>query len=204
MGHNAGWLALGAGVAGGADVILIPEIPYSLDDIAQSITNRRSAGSRFSIVAVAEGATDLDRRTKINRLKKAAAEATEDEARELKDTATKLRAARRKTVDIAMELESRTGLEARVTILGHVQRGGAPSPYDRILATTLGAAATEQIAGDNFGIMVASRGDSSATVPLDEVAGKRNTVPADHPWIEAARSRTTQQQASPVRVTRGK
>jgi 6-phosphofructokinase len=188
MGHNAGWLTLGSGLGGGADVVLIPEIPYSLDDVAASILNRRSAGSRFSIVAVAEGAIDAERHAKIAKLKVAAAEADGEEARTLKATARKLRVARRKTIDLAMELETRTGLETRVTILGHVQRGGAPSPVDRILATTLGAATTDQIDQGTFGVMVASRGDASAAVPLSEVAGKRNTVTSDHPWIHAARS----------------
>jgi 6-phosphofructokinase len=188
MGHNAGWLTLGSGLGGGADVALIPEIPYSLDDISASILNRRSAGSRFSIVAVAEGAVDVDRSAKIAKLNKAASKSSRDEARTFKATARKLKAARRKTADLAMELENRTGLESRVTILGHVQRGGTPSPVDRILATTLGAAATDHIANGTFGVMVASRGDASTVVPLEEVAGKRNTVPADHPWIEAARS----------------
>ena len=179
---------MGAGLGGGADVILIPEIGYSYDDIATSIMNRRAAGSPFSIVAVAEGAMSAERKTKIAALLDRAADAGSDEARRLRGEAKELEAARRTTVDIAAELERRTGLEARVTILGHVQRGGSPSPVDRILATTLGTAVTESIEAREFGVMVASRGDGATTVPLTEVAGRRKVVPLDHPWIGSARS----------------
>lgn len=188
MGHNAGWLTVGAGLGGGADVILIPEIGYSLDDIAQSILNRRTAGSRFSIVAVAEGAMSAERMQKIADLRAAAQEADGSDGTALKEEAVRLEAERRRTVDIAAELEARTGLDARVTILGHVQRGGSPSPVDRILATTLGTVCTDRIAAGEFGVMVASNGDGARTIPLEEVAGKRKTIPIDHPWIEAARS----------------
>lgn len=187
MGHNAGWLTVGAGLGGGADVVLIPEIPYSLDVIAQSLDNRRSAGSRFSIVAVAEGAIDRARDAKTKELREAI-ESNEGDRSVLRAELAEVRAGRRSTVEIARELEERTGLDARVTILGHVQRGGSPSPVDRILATNLGTAATGQIAEGNFGIMVASDGDDSRTVPLDEVAGKRKTVPKDHAWLSSARS----------------
>lgn len=188
MGHNAGWLTLGAGLGGGADVILIPEIGYSYDNIATSISNRRSAGSPFSIVAVAEGAMSAERRERIAELLQRASESEDAEAKQLRREARRLDDERRKTTDIARELEARTGLDARVTILGHVQRGGTPSPVDRILATTLGTAAIGQIEQGAFGVMVASRGDSAAPVPLDDVAGRRSTVPHDHPWIASARA----------------
>ncbi len=164
MGHNAGWLTLGAGVAGGADVILIPEIPYQVDRIAESILARRTAGSTFSIVAVAEGA--IARRDRDG-----------DDQAEGRDG----------TVQLAKALEERTRLESRVTILGHVQRGGTPSPFDRLLATMLGTAATDCIAKDLSGVMVAVRDGHPTTVPLVDVAGKRNTVPLDHPWVVTAR-----------------
>jgi 6-phosphofructokinase 1 len=188
MGHNAGWLTMGAGLGGGADVILIPEIGYSYDDIATSIMNRRAAGSPFSIVAVAEGAMSAERKDKIDTLLAEAASAPSSDRKAMRAEARTLKSQRRKTADIAAELERRTGLEARVTILGHVQRGGSPSPVDRILATTLGTAATKCIADGTFGVMVASRGDAATTVPLSDVAGKRKTVPGDHPWAESARS----------------
>ena len=156
MGHNTGWLTLGAGVAGGADVILVPELPFDVDAVAESIMARRSAGGTFSIVAVAEGATGDDGQPE--------------------DTAT-----------LAARLEERTKLESRVTILGHVQRGGTPSADDRLLATTLGTAVAETIAAGRFGVMVGVRDDRPHEVPLAEVAGRRRTVPADHPWITAAR-----------------
>lgn len=188
MGHNAGWLTLGAGLAGGADVILVPEIGYSYDDVATSITNRRMAGSPFSIVAVAEGAMSATRKNHIAELNQRAIEAGGPEAKELKVEAKQLEANRRTTVDIARELEQRTSLDARVTILGHVQRGGSPSPVDRILATTLGTATTECIEAGELGVLVASDGDGWRTVPLEDVAGRRKTVPTDHPWVDAARS----------------
>ncbi len=191
MGHNAGWLTAGAGLAGGADVILIPEIGYSLDDIAQSIENRHAAGSRFSIVAVAEGCMSAERKDRIAALKAEARELKErdkDRASAAKEKAIELETGRRTTVDIARELELRTGLEARVTILGHVQRGGSPSPMDRILATRLGTACTDRIANGEFGVMVGSDGDEAITVPLEDVAGRRKTIPLDHPWLVAARA----------------
>lgn len=188
MGHKAGWLTIGAGLGGGADVILVPEIGYSYDDIATSITNRRAAGSPFSIVAVAEGAMSAERHERIGELLDQAKAAGGEKARALKEQAKQLEAERRTTFDVAQQLESRTGLDARVTILGHVQRGGSPSPVDRIIATTLGTAATETIANGTFGVMVANTGEGTTTVPLDEVAGRRKTVPIDHPWIVSARS----------------
>ncbi|MGI9665531.1 MAG: 6-phosphofructokinase [Acidimicrobiia bacterium] len=188
MGHNAGWLTLGAGLGGGADVVLIPEIPYSLEVVAQSIANRRTAGSRFSIIAVAEGAVDQDRTARIESInvQKAVAE-DDDDRKALRKKARKLFDARPTTVDIAHKLEDLTGLDARVTILGHVQRGGIPSPVDRILATCLGTAATRTIAREEFRVMVASDGDGARTIPLDEVAGRRRMVPIDHPWVASAR-----------------
>lgn len=159
MGHNAGWLALGAGLAGGADVILIPELPYNLEAVAASIDTRHARGSTFSIVAISEGAHPGDGLTDI-----------------------------RNTSHLAEELEARTNLESRVTILGHVQRGGAPSAVDRLLATRLGTRAVECAAASEFGVMIASRGEGSVALPLEEVAGKRHVVPADHRWISAARS----------------
>ncbi|MEZ5176573.1 MAG: ATP-dependent 6-phosphofructokinase [Acidimicrobiia bacterium] len=179
MGHNAGWLTLGAGLSGGADVIVIPEIPYSVDAIADAISMRRSAGSTFSVVAVAEGAIS-------KRLTEMIAAVPESPARD--EAVKQLLDERKTTVEIARELEDLTGLESRVTILGHVQRGGAPSPMDRVVATKLGVAATATIASGTTGVMVASRGEDVALVPLTEVAGKVHLVPQDHPWIRTARA----------------
>ncbi|MCL1597706.1 MAG: 6-phosphofructokinase [Actinomycetia bacterium] len=188
MGHNAGWLTLGAGLGGGADVILIPEIPYSIDNVANAITSRKASGSTFSIVAVAEGAIDQDLADQLAALRSERSDGLDTDRADRKAKAKALFAGRRSTVDVAKELERLTGLESRVTILGHVQRGGTPSPADRILATTLGAAATETIARGEFGVMVASKDDGYSTIPLTEVSGRRKMVPSGHPWVRTARS----------------
>lgn len=175
MGHNAGWLALGAGIAGGADVILLPEIPYAVESVAAAIKERSRNGKPFSIVAVAEGALAKDLHDSIQaHSKKKKAEATE-------------LAMAGRTLRLAEALEALTGLEARVTILGHLQRGGTPSAADRLLATRLGTAAADLIAEGVYGVMVAALGDATRPVPLIEVAGKVKTVPVGHEWITSAR-----------------
>ena len=191
MGHNTGWLALASGLAGGADVILIPEIPYDLDAVAESILARKAKGSRFSIVAVSEGALSADTAARIAQAKIAKSEADKG-SDEKKAAKAELKAIKAQqvghTATLAEQLEERTGLAARVTILGHVQRGGTPSPKDRLLATRLGVEAAAAAAEDHFGIMIADRNRAAARVPLEEVAGNRRTVPLDHPWIATARS----------------
>ncbi len=189
MGHNAGWLALGAGLAGGADVILIPEIPYDVEVVAEAIRRRSRAGSRFSIVAVSEGAMSSGL---VRELRKAEEQLEKVGSGKAKDAAKKRLAeveARLKstTLTVAAELERLTNLESRVTILGHVQRGGTPSAADRLLATRLGTAAAGFIHQGVSGVMVAARGEGAEAVPLEQVVGKRKTVPVDHPWIKAAR-----------------
>jgi 6-phosphofructokinase 1 len=188
MGHNTGWLTLGAGLAGGADAILLPEISYSVDSIAKSILQRKAGGSNFSIVAVAEGAMSESARARHDELK-AIIDADDDDATdEAEAELAQLHATeRRSTERLADRLEEATGLEARVTILGHVQRGGTPSPADRLLATRLGTAAADAIAERNLGVMIASRDGQACPVPLAEVAGRRKTIPLDHPWIQSAR-----------------
>ena len=186
MGHKVGWLALGAGLAGGADVILIPEIPYDPKDIAEAIMRRSRNGKRFSIVAVAEGAiskADFKEQQNQNEDKKDSKK--EDEAKK-KDGIHPDRL-HGSTMLLAEELEQLTGLEARVTILGHLQRGGTPSAFDRILATRLGTACAKLIHENVSGVMVAVKGENYEPVPLEEVAGKVKYVPLDHPWIESAR-----------------
>ncbi len=189
MGHNTGWLTLGAGLAGGADIILIPEIPFEVPRLADAILTRKAGGSSFSIVAVSEGAMSTANRQHHSELL-AAVEAIEDDRddRVERKALSDFHAAQsRSTEDLALQLQEATGLEARVTILGHVQRGGTPSTMDRILATQLGTAAADLVAAGTTGVMVAMRDGRSVTVPLEEVAGKRKTVPLDHPWIESAR-----------------
>ncbi|MDH3539510.1 MAG: 6-phosphofructokinase [Acidimicrobiia bacterium] len=190
MGHNTGWLALGAGVAGGADAILMPEIPYDIGAIAETILERKAAGSTFSIVAVSEGARSADDRARLSEARAARDAATTDE--ELSAAEAVLSALDEEEGDhtrrLSRQLESLTGLASRVTILGHVQRGGTPSAIDRLLATRLGAACTEAIHEGIAGVLVASRDEATVMVPLAEVAGKRKTVPLDHRWIKAGRS----------------
>jgi 6-phosphofructokinase len=190
MGHNAGWLALGAGLAGGADAILTPEIPYSVEAVADSVLQRKAGGSSFSIVVVSEGAMSNAERLEHDRLRQAVEEAPDDGSEESARTVlAKFEEARsRATEEMADRLETITGLEARVTILGHVQRGGIPSPIDRVLATRLGTACAEAIAAGELGVMIASRGEEAVAVPIKEVAGKRKTVPPDHAWLASARS----------------
>ena len=189
MGNNAGWLTLGAGIAGGADVILIPEIPYRVEKIADAIKARSRYGTNFSIVAVAEGAMSVEDARAF-----AGAEAKRERARNLhdkKEAKAELVALNARhtgnTIRLARQLEELTHLESRVTILGYVQRGGTPSPADRLLATRLGGAAAELINQGIYGVMVAARGDRTEPVPLEKVAGKRRVVPPDHSWIETAR-----------------
>jgi 6-phosphofructokinase 1 len=189
MGHNAGWLTLGAGVAGGADVILIPEMPYDVDEVAEAIRERRRWGTGFSIVAVAEGAMTTQHAAKVHK--------AQHEADNADDKAQRKRAKQRlaeldreragNTLALSTQLEELTELESRVTILGHLQRGGAPSAADRLLATRLGTACTDLVEREAFGVMVAARGEGYEAVPLADVVGRRKTVPPDHPWITSAR-----------------
>ena len=188
MGHNAGWLALGAGLAGGADVILIPEIPYDVEYIAEAIKRRSREGKHFSIVAVAEGARSAVDSARLEAVRERKKNAPNKEQKEIADRELKEveRSLSGNTMQLSKELERLTGLESRVTILGYLQRGGQPSAVDRILATRLGAAGAEFLAQEKFGVMVAARGDSAVAVPLQEIVGRRKVVPLDHPWVSSA------------------
>jgi 6-phosphofructokinase 1 len=197
MGHNAGWLALGAGIAGGADVILIPEIAYDIEAVADAIRQRHRKGASFSIVAVSEGAVPRDRAVALAEAEAAVVAAKK--ARKAGNGGDKeIRVARARvdeirghlgsaTLALSEALEERTTLESRVTILGHLQRGGTPSAADRLLATRLGAAAADTVEAGRFGVMIAARGEEAVPVPLEDIVGKRKTVPLDHPWIRTAR-----------------
>ncbi len=189
MGHRAGWLTLGSGIAGGADVILIPEIAYDVEKIAEAIKRRSKHGTNFSIVAVAEGAMSREDSRALH-----AAEKKLERAKNLQDKksakneiATVELRHQGNTMRLAHQLEELTQLESRVTILGYVQRGGTPCAADRMLATRLGSACGDLIHEGVFGVMVAARGDSTEPVPLEKVAGKRKEVPPDHSWVETAR-----------------
>jgi 6-phosphofructokinase 1 len=189
MGHRAGWLALGAGIAGGADVILIPELAYDVHHIAAAIRRRSESGTNFSIVAVAEGAMSKADAAEFAAAAKRKQNATTKAAKQKAKTELAILNARHSgnTMRLAKELEELTHLEARVTILGYVQRGGTPSAGDRLLATRLGTMCAQLINDKVFGVMVAARGDGAKPVPIAEVAGKLKMVPANHPWIECAR-----------------
>lgn len=189
MGNRAGWLALGAGIAGGADVILIPEIPYKVEKIAAAIRRRRDHGTNFSIVAVAEGAMSVadaaiyaDAR---RRRKSTKGTPEHDQAkRDLADFNVRHDG---NTLRLSKQLEDLTKLEARVTILGYLQRGGTPSANDRLLATRLGTRCVELIADGHFGVMVADHGGVAVPVPIQDVAGNLKLIPPDHAWVKSAR-----------------
>lgn len=155
MGHKAGWIALYSGMAGGGDIILLPEIPFDIHRIGDAIINRLKKGKPYSIVVVAEGIPTLGG-------KKAAQY-------------------------IAEEIEYETGFETRETVLGYIQRGGAPTAFDRDLATRMGGHATELIANGQFGRMVSLQGSEITSVPLSEVAGKLKLVTADHDLVVQGR-----------------
>ena len=173
MGHKAGWLTLYAGIASGADVIVIPEIPYSAKKIAAAIEKRAKAGKRFSIIAVAEGAISQDEAKMSKKEFKAAREAMTYPSISYR---------------IADELKELTGQEIRVTIPGHYQRGGAPCPADRVLTSRFGVAAAQLILQKKFGYMVALQDNHIVPVPLTEVAGKLKTVPPDGELVKQARA----------------
>lgn len=188
MGHNVGWLALASGLAGGADVILIPEIPYDVDSVASSISKRKAMGSAFSIVAVAEGAIAKADAHQRDGLVADLAELEGEERSAAKQNLKTFDTTRiGGTSTLASRLTELTGLESRLTILGHVQRGGTPTPTDRLLATRLGAACADLIAAGVHGVLVASKGGETEAIPLDQVAGRTKTVPLDHPWVKTAR-----------------
>ncbi len=172
MGHKVGWLTLHAGIAGSADAILLPEIPYSIDSISKVIEQRSKAGKRFSIIAVAEGALSK-KEAKMSKKELKAARAAEP----YPSVAYRL----------AKQLEDATGHEIRVAVPGHIQRGGSPCPFDRVLSTRFGAAAARLIREKKYGYMVAMRNNVIVPVPLSEVAGKLKTVPLDLDIIQTAR-----------------
>ena len=191
MGEDSGWLALGAGITGGADVILIPEIPYKVESVAQAILERRSKGKRFSLVAVSQGAiSDEDSRffNKAHQINQYLRHDQQDfnevehQLFEIEEDFTG------KTIDLAQRLNQATQLETRITILGFLQRGGAPTAADRMLATMLGTMSARFAAENHWGVMTASAAGKAVPVELEEVAGKMKLVPLDHPWINSARA----------------
>jgi len=189
MGHRAGWLALGSGLAGGADVILIPEIPYDIEAVTQAIKERARFGKHFSIIAVAEGAMDRTQHAQVQKLVDAKNRASgKEERRVFSEQLDEFhRQHTNHTVRLTEQLSKRTEQESRLTILGHLLRGGTPSPRDRVLATQLGTTAAALVDAGQYGVMVAVRGDELVPVPLVEVASKKKLVPLEHAWVQTAR-----------------
>jgi 6-phosphofructokinase 1 len=173
MGRYAGWIALGAGMAGGGDVILIPEIPYRIEKVCDKLKERHKKGKRFSIVVTAEGAKPLGGEMTIQRL----VEASTDNIR-LGGVANR----------ISEEIEKCTGLECRATILGHVQRGGIPTAFDRILATRYGSKAVELVAGKRFGRMAALKRGRMTDASIEKAVGKLKLVPKDFSYIRSMKA----------------
>jgi 6-phosphofructokinase 1 len=171
MGRHTGWIAVVSGIAGGADVILIPEHPVSIEDTCKEIRSRHDRGKDFSIVVVSEG-YEL--------------EGSGDEAGEVDEFGHVRLSERGVGARVAHEIEQRTGFETRVTVLGHVQRGGSPTPRDRVLATRYGLKAADLVHEGRFGRMAALQGDSIVDVSLDEATAELKTVPED--WYEVARA----------------
>ena len=172
MGHKAGWLTLNAGMASGADIILIPEIPYHMDCVINAIKRREARGSKFTILAVAEGAISA-----------------EDAKLSKKEYAKKLEKLPFPSVsyEVADAIAKKTGLEVRVTVPGHMQRGGSPCPYDRVFASRLGAEAGRLILKGEYGVMVGYKDREIVRVPLKDVAGKLKTVAPDATIIKEAK-----------------
>ena len=173
MGMYAGWIALEAGIAGGADVIIIPEIQYDINKIAQKIAARKNAGKNFSIIVVAEGAKPKDGDVVVSKV--------------IKDSPDPIRLGGIGN-KLADDLEKFSGVETRVTVLGHLQRGGRPNPFDRVLSTRYGVAAVELINDGNFGKMVALQGNAIVPVSLEDAVGKLKTVDPNGELIRIARS----------------
>jgi 6-phosphofructokinase 1 len=173
MGRNAGWLTLHSGVASGADVILIPEIPYELDVICDYCLERSRYGKAFTIIAVSEGARSKDGDQVVERV--------------IEDSPDPIRLGGVSQV-LCEQIEKKTKLDCRATILGHVQRGGTPVPVDRVLGTLFGHHAMELVAAGRFNELVVVQNGKITEVSLSSVAGQQRTVPLDHPLIAAARA----------------
>jgi phosphofructokinase-like protein len=167
MGRDAGWIALHSGLGGGADVILLPEIPFTVEAVAHQVLTREYRGSSFSIVICAEGAVE-----------RGGGQVYQESTGTLGGIGA----------HVATQVAKVTGKDARVVVLGHLQRGGVPTPFDRILATRFGAAAVRVLAEGRYGEVVVSRGAKITTVAMSETAGKTRTVPGDHEMIQTARA----------------
>lgn len=173
MGHKVGWLTLHAGIAGGADIILLPEIPYDINNVAAAVKRRAEEGKRFSIIAAAEGAISRED-----------SELSKKERKEKKKARVVYPSV---AYEIGAQITELTGQEVRVTVPGHTQRGGEPCPYDRVLSTRLGAAAAKLIQEKKYGMMVTVKANDISAIPLQEVAGKLKMVDPECSMVLAAR-----------------
>ena len=172
MGHKVGWLTLYAGIAGGADIILLPEIPYNIDKVVEAIEKRTVDGKGFTILAVAEGAiSDVDAKLSKKEYKQKLADSKFPSV----------------SYEVADAISKRLGTEVRVAVPGHTQRGGSPCPYDRVLCTRLGSAAAKAIMDEDYGNMIAMINGKTKRVPLEEVAGKLKTVDPECQMIKEAK-----------------
>lgn len=172
MGRYAGWIAVQAGIAGGSDVILIPEIPYDINKIAQKILERKNQGKSFSIITVAEGAKDIQGDFVVNKL--------------VKDSPDKVRLGGIGN-KISQQIEEITGIDTRVTVLGHLQRGGRPGPYDRILSTRYGVAALNLAERKEYGKMVSLQNNKIVAVSLEDAIAKMKTVDPNGEFVTIAK-----------------
>ncbi len=172
MGHKVGWLTLNAGMASGADIILIPEIPYDINKVIEKIEERDRNGSRFTIIAVAEGA-----------ISKKDAKLSKKELKKKKENSPYPSV----SYEIAAQIQEKTGREVRVTVPGHTQRGGSPCPYDRVFASRLGAEAGKLILDGQYGFMVGYKNREIVRVPLEEVAGKLKYMSPDASIVQEAK-----------------
>jgi len=172
MGRYAGWIALHSGIAGGADCILIPEIPYRLEAVIAKVMDRQRRGKKFSIITVAEGAKPLGGEMTVARMVKGSFEPIR-----LGGIGEKLTRA----------IEENTGIESRCTVLGYLQRGGSPTAFDRLLATRYGVSAVEAVMAHNYNVMVALQADKIVTVPIAKAASEPHQVPADSDIVKAAK-----------------
>ena len=173
MGRNAGWLALHSGLAGGGDIVIIPEIPYDLNAVVARVKERRHKGKRFTIIVISEGAKPIGGNVVVKRIVRTSAEPV-----------------RLGGISFALadQIEEITGLETRALVMGHLLRGGPPSAFDRVLATRLGTKAMDMVMAGQYGNMVAVKGGDLVEVPFDAVADAQKKVPLDSPIIKAARS----------------
>jgi ATP-dependent phosphofructokinase / diphosphate-dependent phosphofructokinase len=173
MGRTAGWIALYSGVAGGGDIILIPEIPYKIESIVRKVTDRNKMGKKFSIIVISEGAKPKGGDVVIRQI--------------VKNSPEQVRLGGISFM-LGKQIEDATGVETRQVILGHLQRGGTPTPADRVLATRLGTKAMELVEAGQYGYMAAVKGNDITAVPIEEAAKGPRNVPVEHPLIISARA----------------